>query len=128
MSNPVLRNERIIFTTLIPDVQICSFGGTSWLMEMNAFTGGRLEDSPFDLNDDKMFDDSDKVSVNINGSNELVSVSGLQSTEGILPTPTVLSAGRTEIKFNSGSKGGIFVTVENPGPKASGRIAWRQFQ
>ena len=97
-------------------------------MEMNAFTGGRLEDSPFDLNDDKMFDDSDKVSVNINGSNELVSVSGLQSTEGILPTPTVLSAGRTEIKFNSGSKGGIFVTVENPGPKASGRIAWRQFQ
>jgi type IV pilus assembly protein PilY1 len=128
VSNPVLRNERIIFTTLIPDVQICSFGGTSWLMEMNAFTGGRLEDSPFDLNDDKMFDDSDKVSVSINGSNELVSVSGLQSTEGILPTPTVLSAGRTEIKFNSGSKGGIFVTVENPGPKASGRIAWRQFQ
>ena len=31
VSDSVLRNGRIIFTTLIPDSQICSFGGTSFL-------------------------------------------------------------------------------------------------
>jgi type IV pilus assembly protein PilY1 len=128
VSDPILRNERIIFTTLIPNTQICSFGGTGWLMELDARTGGRLDTSPFDLNDDEQFDDNDKVTVSINGTNETVAISGLQSTEGILPSPTILSSGTTEIKYNSGSAGGIFVTVENPGPSAAGRQAWRQFQ
>jgi type IV pilus assembly protein PilY1 len=128
VTDSMLRNERIIFTTLIPNTQVCSFGGTGWLMELDAFCAGRLEESPFDLNDDDMFNDADKVTVNINGSPELVGVSGLQSTEGILPSPTVLNSGTTEIKYNSGSAGGIFVTTENPGPTASGRQAWRQFQ
>lgn len=129
VSNPLLRNERIIFTTLIPNVAICGFGGTSWLMEVDAFTGGSLKQSPFDLNGDKVFDDNDKVDYTdpSSGANEKVSVAGIPSIEGILPTPTVLAAGGTEYKFNSGSKGGIQVTVENPGPNASGRIAWREY-
>ena len=36
VSNPLLRNGRIIFTTLIPDPDPCGFGGTSWLMELDA--------------------------------------------------------------------------------------------
>ena len=128
VTNPLLRNERIIFTTLIPDTRICSFGGTSWLMEVDAFTGGSLKEPAFDLDEDGLFTDEDKdPNPSSNTSGELVSLAGLESTEGILPSPTVLAAGATEIKFNSGSKGGIFVTVENPGPRASGRIAWRQF-
>lgn len=129
VSNPLLRNERIIFTTLIPNVAICGFGGTSWLMEVDAFTGGSLEESPFDLNDDGVFDDNDMVDYTdpSSGETKKVAVAGIPSSEGILPTPTVLAAGDTEIKFNSGSRGGIQVTVENPGPNAAGRIAWRQY-
>jgi type IV pilus assembly protein PilY1 len=128
VTDSMLRNERIIFTTLIPNTQVCNFGGTGWLMELDAFCAGRLTESPFDLNGDHRFDDNDKVTVNIDGSPELVAVSGIQSTEGILPSPTILNSGTTEIKYNSGSRGGIFVTVENPGPSASGRQAWRQFR
>jgi type IV pilus assembly protein PilY1 len=128
VTDSMLRNGRIIFTTLIPHTKACSFGGTSWLMELDAYFGGRLENSPFDLNDDDHFDDNDKVTISVDGSTEPVAISGLQSTEGILPSPTILSSGTTEIKYNSGSRGGIFVTTENPGPRASGRQAWRQFR
>ncbi|MBU1834352.1 MAG: pilus assembly protein, partial [Gammaproteobacteria bacterium] len=39
-SPAVLRNGRIIFATIIPDESICGYGGRSWLMELNAMTGG----------------------------------------------------------------------------------------
>jgi type IV pilus assembly protein PilY1 len=127
VSDPILRNKRIIFTTLIPNTQICSFGGTSWLMELNAHDGARLSNSPFDFNNDDTFDDADKVTVTIDGTSQTVAVSGVQSDQGILPTSTVLSSGNTEIKYNSGSAGGIFVTTEDPGVGAKGRLAWHEF-
>ncbi len=126
MSDPVLRNGRIIFTTLIPDAQICSFGGTSFLMELDATTGSPLLDPPFDLNADKKFDVQDQVTATINGQSTTVSPSGIASTEGILPSPTILNAGSTELKYNSGSSGGVFVTTENPGKLTRGRQAWHQ--
>jgi type IV pilus assembly protein PilY1 len=128
VSDSVLRNQRIIFTTAIPDTRKCSFGGTSWLMEFNALTGSRLETSPFDTNNDHKINEADKISVTISGQNQTVAVSGVQSTEGILPTPTILSSGATETKYDSGSAGGIFTTTEDPGPWARGRLAWRQLQ
>jgi type IV pilus assembly protein PilY1 len=127
VSNPILRNKRIIFTTLIPNTEICSFGGTSWLMELNAHDGARLATSPFDLNNDNTFDDADKISVSIGGTTQTVAVSGVLSDQGILPTSTVLASGDTEIKYNSGSAGGIFVTTEDPGAGAKGRLAWHEF-
>jgi type IV pilus assembly protein PilY1 len=126
VSNSILRNGRIIFTTLIPDTEPCSFGGDSWLMELDAITGGRLSESPFDLNNDDEFDEKDLV--NVSGSEEPVAVSGMKSTEGILPTPTILSSGPQEYKYGSGTRGGIFYTKEDPGDSRTGRIAWRQFQ
>lgn len=126
VSDSILRNGRIIFTTLIPDTEPCSFGGDSWLMELDAITGGRLSESPFDLNNDDEFDEKDLV--NVSGSEEPVAVSGMKSTEGILPTPTILSSGPQEYKYGSGTRGGIFYTKEDPGASRTGRIAWRQFQ
>jgi type IV pilus assembly protein PilY1 len=126
VSDSILRNGRIIFTTLIPDTEPCSFGGDSWLMELNAITGNRLSESPFDLNGDDKFDDKDLV--NIGGSQEPVAVSGMKSAVGILPTPTILSSGSVEYKYGSGTTGDIFTTVESPGNDGRGRIAWRQLQ
>ncbi|GIX48571.1 MAG: hypothetical protein KatS3mg131_2782 [Candidatus Tectimicrobiota bacterium] len=128
VTDSVLRNNRIIFTTLIPDPQVCSFGGGGWLMELDALSGSRLSESPFDLDEDHDIDADDLVTVRIDGQELTVAVSGVISTEGILPTPTVLSSGTTELKYSSGSTGGIFTTTENPGPGAIGRQAWRQLQ
>ena len=87
-----------------------------------------LKDGKIDFNNDDEFTDADKVTATISGQQKRVAVSGVQSTQGILPSPTILSSGTTEMKYNSGSAGGIFVTTEDPGASAQGRQAWRQFQ
>jgi type IV pilus assembly protein PilY1 len=125
VSDPVLRNGRVIFTTLVPTSEICNFGGTSWLMELDVRGGSRLDESAFDLNNDQKFDESDYVTITVAGNNEKVPVSGISSSEGILPTPSVLHAGKVEYKYSSGSSGGIFVTTENPGRFTRGRQSWR---
>jgi type IV pilus assembly protein PilY1 len=125
VSDSVLRSNKIIFTTLIPNSQICGTGGSGWLMELDAHSGSRLAFPPFDLNDDDEFDEYDMVTVMINGSNVTVPVSGVISTEGILTSPAVLPSGNIELKYAGGSSGSISVTTENPGPGARGRQAWR---
>jgi len=129
VSDPILRNGRVIFTTLIPSADPCAFGGTGWLMEMDAFGGGRLEWSPFDLDGDGEFTDTDEVTTtDENGNNVPVTVSGKKSTVGIIDTPGVLSNGNTEYKYTSGSSGAIETTTENPGLGDQGRQSWRQLQ
>ena len=39
VSLPILRNGRVIFPTLIPSPNPCEFGGSSWLMELDAVSG-----------------------------------------------------------------------------------------
>jgi type IV pilus assembly protein PilY1 len=134
VSDSVLRNGRIIFTTLIPDPDPCSTGGTSWLMEMAALTGGRLEESPLDNNRDGEFSDDDFVEITLaDGSKIKVPVSGMQSDVGIAQRPGILSSENAEFKYLSGTTknsadSNIQRAVENPGPNARGRQSWRQIK
>jgi type IV pilus assembly protein PilY1 len=126
VSTPILRNGRIIFTTLIPSGDACSAGGTSWLMEMDALTGGRLSFSPFDLNEDGEFNVQDFITVQIDGEDVQVPASGIRSTEGIIKTPAIITLDRDrETKKASGSSGGIWGVNENAGDQR-GRLSWRQ--
>ncbi|MGH8312947.1 MAG: pilus assembly protein, partial [Gammaproteobacteria bacterium] len=132
VSPAVLDNGRIVFTTLVPNTNPCGFGGTSFLMELNALTGARLDTSPFDMNGDGHFSAGDFVTVTVsNGSGGTttitVPVSGLQSSVGIIQTPAIISASSLEYKFASGSTGQILSVVESPAA-GGGRQAWVQFQ
>jgi type IV pilus assembly protein PilY1 len=124
VSDSILRNGRIIFTTVIPDPDPCTVGGTSWLMELDALTGSRLAESPFDLNRDVEFDEDDFVEIDIDGDgvpDMAVPVSGIQSEVGITPKPGILAGPNAEYKYTPGTTGEIQVTVENPGASATGR-------
>jgi type IV pilus assembly protein PilY1 len=127
---PQLRFGRIVFPTLIPSTSPCDKGGTSWLMEMDAVSGARLGASPFDVDGDGLFSDSDLVAHPTTGA--LVAVSGRRSQVGITPMPTVISgtppmtAGSPkEFKVSSGSSGGVESVAESVAG-ARGRIAWRE--
>lgn len=125
VANPLLRNGRVIFTTLIPDTDPCGFGGDSWLMELDAITGRRLTESPFDLNRDGKFDSSDYAP----GSPALPP-SGMKSDVGITPEPGVLTdpIRGVEYKYMPGTKGTIQMVGENPGAGNVGRQSWRQIR
>jgi type IV pilus assembly protein PilY1 len=107
----------------------CESGGTSFIMDMNPETGSRLTFTPFDINGDNNFTSGDFVTY----GGVQIYVSGLASTIGIVPQPTVIAAspGR-EIKVLSGSSGGLMSVLEqSPGSPPSGarvgkRITWRE--
>ncbi|MDP2325713.1 MAG: PilC/PilY family type IV pilus protein, partial [Gammaproteobacteria bacterium] len=127
VSTPILRGGRLIFTTVIPSGDACSAGGESWLMEIDALSGSRLTESPFDLNRDRSFDTDDFAPLPGDPDGREVPVSGRKSSQGIIKTPGIVTDDRIEYKFASGSAGGIDTTIENAG-KQRGRQSWRELQ
>lgn len=123
VSAPILRDGRIIFTTLIPSTDPCAFGGTGWLMELGSTSGQRLGLPPWDINEDGKIDSNDLVTSGGSG----VAPSGKQSKVGIIKAPGIISAGTQEYKYTSGSTGSLEVTLESAGI-SSGRKAWRQLR
>jgi type IV pilus assembly protein PilY1 len=101
-------------------------------MDMDPVSGSRLSFSPFDLNGDSNFSSADFVSY----GGKIIAVSGLGSTIGIVPQPTVIqgpAGGGMEIKVLSGSSGGLQTVLENapeptptPGARTSRRLIWRE--
>ncbi|MFS8609890.1 MAG: hypothetical protein LOD94_18155, partial [Gammaproteobacteria bacterium] len=102
------------FTTLIPTEDPCSFGGSSWLMELDVFTGARVVHPVLDLDGDGVMDD----------------YSGVKFDE-IVSRPQILEDddpdSEKEFKFQSGTSGNIIVTVERA-DTTDGRLSWRQLQ
>jgi type IV pilus assembly protein PilY1 len=124
----ILRGGRIIFTTLIPSPNACDLGGSSWLMELDAFTGARIERPVFDLDGDGLFNDADMITVTIDGKEIRVAPSGqLPPGIGLLSQPAILSAGDREFKFLSGSTGQIESVTER-GSFDIGRHSWRELR
>ncbi|MBI5936491.1 MAG: pilus assembly protein PilY [Betaproteobacteria bacterium] len=126
ISIPLLRYGRVIFATLVPSTDPCLFGGTGWIMEMDALTGGRLSYSVFDLNSDASFNNTDFVTVTVAGQEITVPVSAMKSNVGIIKTPTVVTAGTVEYKLASGTTGEISTTKEKASASGTGRVSWRE--
>lgn len=134
VTQALLRNGRIIFVTMTPDNAKCSFGGSSWLMEIDALTGNRLAETPFDLTGNGKINSEDLVRLldtnndnTVNTSDAFTSASGKKSKVGIIKTPGVVSAGTIEYKFTSGSSGSLESTTESA-PNSGGRMSWRQLR
>jgi len=126
VSVPLLRFGRVIFTSIVPSAAVCDQGGYSWLTEVNALSGARLDYSVFNYNNDTVFDSGDYATYTSGGSTVSVPVSGNKlSGEGLLKSPTIISAGEKEYKVGSGTAGGIVVVTEKGTPGAP-RTSWRQ--
>jgi type IV pilus assembly protein PilY1 len=118
-----------VVTTLIPSTVPCDAGGTSPIFDINPLTGGRLGGSAFDLDADNNFSSGDYVTY----GGVSIAVSGIYSTIGIVPQPTIIEAqpGK-EIKVLSGSSGGLMTIMEKggggppPGSRVGRRISWRE--
>ena len=125
--NPLIRNNRIIFVTQTPDEDPCSAGGTSWIMEINANDGNRLDVPPFDVNGDGYIDDNDVVKYL--GADTITS--GVRSKQGIVAQPGILNNNKgdaSEFKYFSGTKGGIDVVTESANAEFRKRQSWRQLR
>lgn len=126
VSNPVLLGgtvPRIIFTTLIPQSDPCSYGGTSWLMELNPTNGGRLSEQVFDINGDGTITSADKIG-------GTTPVAGISPGIGIMPEPVILRdpANRQDLKTETGSSGAVQTIKNYVSGTTGGRQSWRQLK
>jgi type IV pilus assembly protein PilY1 len=116
VTDSILRNGHVIFTTLIPNSDPCENGGTSWLMDMNLFTGSRFAESPIDVNNDTKFTET------LNG----VPITGVRSKVGIEPKGGMVSSENCDYIIFPGTSGGTETRCRNPGVRGYGRQSWRQ--
>jgi type IV pilus assembly protein PilY1 len=131
VSKATVRGDRVIFATLIPNPDPCAFGGESWLMELNTFTGGRLPYAVFDINADGTFDQEDWITVTDENGNEIqIPPSAINPDINIIKTPAVIAGvgeNNDEVKVMSGSSGDL-IRVSERGGVGIGRQSWRQLR
>lgn len=126
VSNSVLQNGRIIFTTLSPSTISCTAGGSSWLMELDFKNGGQTPSTPFDTNADGAFTTTDIVAFGGSVGTKQANGTKVAST-GIAGTPTLVynPANKTTYKYSNLSTGSLAKTDNNLG-KGLGRVSWRE--
>lgn len=120
-----LRNGKIIFTTMIPDTTACSYGGSGWLMEMDAISGSHPLQPVLDVTGDGKINAADVLDF---GGNE-IPPSGKKMT-GIPSAPGIMggTGSNLENKFMNLSSGTIEKILESAGSGGSGRVSWKQIQ
>lgn len=139
VTDSILRDGRIIFTTLIPSGDPCTAGGDGWLMELDSSNGGRLATTPFDVNGDNSFTSADLLTIGSGGSTTQASAGGQKFT-GIPSSPTILVGGNPasspgctgakcqEQKLIGSSDATIKGVAENPSNCNYCRASWRQIR
>ena len=134
VSQAALRNGNVIFLTQMPTGGLCESGGDSWIMEVNAYSGARLQENVFDINDDGKFDEQDSTYSNLgmtlhptdpNYPIDNVVSTGIKN-EGIVQQPTIIPCQNSECKLMSGAGGSLNTVYENDGQQTTGRQSWRQ--
>ena len=126
---PQLGGGHVDFSTAEANANMCSGGGTGWVMALDPFTGSTLSYPVFDVNRNGIFNATDRVTL----GSVTVSAAGMQSTVGVGPPGVRLlasagSCGGTDCSEHvvAGSNGASTTTLlENDGPSFQ-RLSWRE--
>lgn len=91
-----LRDGLVFYNTAVPTATACSAGGYSYLMSVDAETGGNPDFAAFDFNADGKVDDQDLVT---DDNDEQVSVAGQRFDMGLASASAVLG----DYQYTSGT-------------------------
>lgn len=127
VTNPLVKNfstleDRVLFVTTIPTTDPCDRGGSSWLMELRAETGGAFSAPVLDTDGDGDIDSDDTI----------VAGAKLDQDLGIVTSLTWVSGDGIAMKYFPGSKGtvGSMKNTDDPNPLPGAltptRVYWQQ--
>jgi type IV pilus assembly protein PilY1 len=98
--NPLTTGGLALFSTVAPSSNPCEFGGESFVMALDVYTGTASGYGSFDADNDGSF--SATESVTSGGVAQSTSIIGVRSSVGITPTPNVIGgAGAGASGFSS---------------------------
>jgi type IV pilus assembly protein PilY1 len=118
----LIRNSRLLVTTLIPNADLCSAGGSSWLMELDYQSGGQISTSTLDTNNDGTVSSGDAVVAGVYRNSIGSSPSVLDGFDG------ADGPGTQEHLFSNLSSGEIDNMINRSNPLANRRMSWRQIR
>ena len=124
------RGGRVIFTSLVPDVSSpCAYGGSGWVLELDAMTGNRFDSATFDSNGDNVLTAADYISRSGLAS-QAMNTSGRRI--GAIPAAPGFMSNRAggvsglEDKFINTSDGSVVRVRETSGAGREGRVMWHE--
>lgn len=138
--------DRVLFVTNTPSADPCSRGGTTWLMELDLYNGGRTASSVYDFNKDNggtVYDEKDMIDTNGDGIGDTAATGvALASGYGLTGEPLLLETtdGNIVKEFSgstgsSGTAGGPLQKgykppeeEEEPTTITKERVYWKQIQ
>ncbi len=127
VTEPTVRNGRLVISTLIPSTAVCSYGGDGWIMEVDVFTGNRA--AALDLNDDNLVNNSDYLDGSAPSGVQVGAVPAAATIVRKPPKPP--GAGTepcSEFKLINTSEGKIVRVGGACGRIPSRRASWEQLQ
>lgn len=124
-----LVDDKLVVTTLIPESGVsgnaCATGGTTWVMEIDPISGGRLKYSALNTNDSSsVIDKNDDLS---DGSGEYVVASGVSQDGSTAPLILDITS-TTQKKVFTNLSGSVSSLYEKSSSIAEGRQSWRQIR
>ncbi|MCP3673845.1 MAG: hypothetical protein GY829_05170 [Gammaproteobacteria bacterium] len=120
ITNSVLSEYKITFTTMSPVVDGCAISGTGWTMDLSPIDGGPLEKTPYDVDGNGSFNATDFL--------EDLATSGYKKLTGGIPAGSSrnIDSNGKEFDYTTGSNGDIGIKSINLEATPNQRASWRQ--
>jgi Tfp pilus tip-associated adhesin PilY1 len=124
----MLRDGRLAVISFRPDPDPCSTDASSFLMELNAFTGGSIPEILLDINQDGVIDEADAVvtGYDVDGTPVRIPPAGIQIAGNIQPPANLRLNQLVEINYISSSTGAVHL-LKSPAVK-QGVIYWKELE
>jgi type IV pilus assembly protein PilY1 len=124
----LLRDGRLAVICLRPGPDRCSDESNSFLMELNAFTGGSIPGAIFDFNEDGVIDMTDTVITGYDAENNPVRVppAGINMPGNLQPPSSLRLNNRVAVNYLSSSTGAVHM-LKSPAVKL-GVIYWIELE
>lgn len=111
-------------SSIIPSTDVCASGGSGYINAVDAFTGSSLTTPFFDINNDGLFNDSDKKSE----GGKLVPAGSIR-TGGMVGEITVKKADETKVTILACDTTGTCKNQPNVNlGSLKGRVSWREIR
>jgi Tfp pilus tip-associated adhesin PilY1 len=114
VSDVLLRDGRLIVIAFTPNPDRCSDGGSSFLMELDSFSGGSSGGTIFDINNDGKIDGGDLVTIGQDAQGHDIKVipDGLKLAGNVQPPAILILNDEIEVKYLSSSTGAVHMVRE----------------
>ena len=124
----LLRDGRLAVTCFRPSPDPCIDGGSSFLMELNAFTGGNTPEVVYDVNQDGVIDMADTVitGYDTDGNPVRIPPAGIKMPGNIQPPISLRLNHHVEINYLNSSTGTVHM-LKSPAIK-QGVIYWKELE